>query len=306
MEKKVNIISLDQNAISALVRQEADPFWRDVKDTLIAGVEAGKLLCPVPPETIAETIPCPRETRIKIRDLQTRLSAGLFFKSFGAIEGEETLALVRPGGLRPFPYERGVWHSVEDDALAKAKAVEIEAGKNHMRVRMDAFVPSPGQEKLNVRELRREIIRSRAGDFFRQIERLIHGQPLDPIEYLFLNLCRYLVVHGITRSELEQLREKILTHEWEAIPLLTFHAALSALLDYDSLRAKHPRKYDVNDETDKLRLSTALHCSAMIITEHTMAALVERLENELGQVLEVFALSERMEIKAALNTALAA
>jgi hypothetical protein len=56
--------------------------------------------------------------------MQQELSLGFSFKLFSVIEGEATLALVRPG-VSTCPYERIVWHSVEDDALAQAKAKEM-------------------------------------------------------------------------------------------------------------------------------------------------------------------------------------
>lgn len=300
----MRIVSLDQNAISILVKNERDPFWQDLRQQLLAGVKVGKLLCPIPQETIAETIPMLRESRIKIRDLQQELSLGFSFKPFGAIEGEETLALVRPG-VSTFPYERIVWHSVEDDALAQAKAKEIQDGKDAMRRRMAAFVPAPDQGKLTVNEIRSEVIASRAGSFYRQVERLLAGQPLDPTDDLQFELCRFLVSHGITKAELEQLWEKIRTREWEAIPLVYFAAALGALLDHGRNQKTQPRKYDANDEADIRRVAIALHCSAMMITEKSMACLVRRLESECGVSLDVFAMNEREAIKAALETALA-
>src|SRR2546425_10526971 len=127
----MKIISLDQNVVSNLVKSGGEPFWRDLREQLLAGVKSGKLLCPIPKETIVETIPCSRENRIKIRNLLQELSLGFSFKPFGAIEGEETLALVR-SGVSTFPYERIVWHSVEDDALAHDKTKEIQDAKDVM------------------------------------------------------------------------------------------------------------------------------------------------------------------------------
>ncbi|MGA3145335.1 MAG: hypothetical protein ABSF10_20230 [Verrucomicrobiota bacterium] len=299
----MRIISLDQNVISYLVKNDHESFWQDLREKLLAGVKAGKLLCPIPKETIFETIPCSRDVRIKIRDLQHELSLGFSFKPFGVIEGEETLALVRPS-ISTFPYERIVWHSVEDDALAQAKAKEIRDAQGLMRQQMDVFVASPGQDKLTVKEIRSRVIASRAGSFYRQIERLLADQPLDPADDLQFELCRYLVSRCITKAELEQLREKILMHEWEAIPLIFFAAALGALLDHGRAQKMQPRKYDVNDETDICRIAIALHSSAMIIMEKSMAYLVKQLEKEWGESLDVLAINEHEAIKANLEMAM--
>jgi hypothetical protein len=273
-----------------------------LREQLFAGVKSGKLLCPIPKETIAETIRMLRENRIKIRNLQQELSLGFSFKPFGAIEGEETLALVRPG-VSTFPYERIMWHSVEDDALAHDKAKEIQDAKDVMWRRMDTFVPAPDQGKRTVKEIRSHIITERAGSFYRQVERLIAGQPLDPADDLQLGLCRFLASRGITKLELEQLREKILTHEWEGIPLVFFAAALGALLDHGRIRG---RKYQVNDEPDIFRVAIALHSSAIMITEKSMSYLVRQLEKEGGESFGVLAMNERDAIKTRIEMALAA
>jgi hypothetical protein len=201
------------------------------------------------------------------------------------------------------PYERIVWHSVENGSLAQAAAKEIEDGLDLMRRRMDTFVPAPDQGKRTVKEIRSHIITERAGSFYRQVERLIAGQPLDPADDLQLGLCRFLASRSITKLELEQLLEKILTHEWEAIPLVFFAAALGALLDHGRIRG---RKYQVNDETDIARIAIAMHSAAMMITEKSMAYLAKQLEREMGGSLDVFAINERDAIKASLEMALAA
>lgn len=293
----MRIVSLDQNVVSNLVKNGSDQFWRDLREQLLAGVKAGKLLCPIPKETIAETIPCSHDVRIKIRDLQHELSLGFSFKAFGMIEGEETLAMVRPN-ISTSSYERIVWHSVEDDALVQAKSKEIRDNKNLMRRRMDAFVSAPGRDKLTVKEIRSEVITSRAGSFYRQIERLLADQPLNPTDDLQFELCRFLVSRGITKAELEQLREKILTHKWEVIPVVFFAAALGALLDHGRIRG---RKYDVNDETDICRIAIALDSADMLITEKSMAYMVKQFEKEWGENLNVFGINECEAIKAKLE-----
>src|ERR1700722_12773562 len=221
----MRIISLDQNVISNLVKNDRDPWWRDLRDKLLDGVKSGNLLCPIPKETIAETVRCSRDLRIKIRDLHDELSLGFSFKRFGNIESEETLALVRPS-CSTIPYERIVWHSIEDEGLMQCKANEILEAQHLMRQRMDAFVAPPDHNGLTIREIRQSVLTSRAGSFFRQVERLMSGHPLDPTDDLQFDLCRFLEARGITKTELAQLRDKILTHEWEAIPIVFYGAAL--------------------------------------------------------------------------------
>lgn len=293
----VKIVSLDQNVISNLAKNGRDPFWRDLRERLISGVKAGKLLCPVPMETLAETAACSRDFRIRIRDLHQELSFGYFFKNYDKIEGEESLALVRPG-LRLWPYERGRWKAVEDDGVNQALAKRIRDDQETMRRRMKVFSPPADLHKLTVKEIRAGVLAERCGSFYRQVERLLAGQPLNPADDLQIDLCRYLVSQRITKTELEQLLEKILTHAWEAIPLVTFAAALGALLDHGRIRG---RKYDVNDEVDICRAAIALHSADMMITEKSMAYLAQQFEKEWGESLGVFAITEREQIMTALE-----
>lgn len=296
----MKIFSLDQNVISKLVKNGHEQFWRDLREQLLAGVKVGKLICPIPKETIVETIPCSRDVRVKIRNLSHELSLGFSFKPFGVIEGEETLALVRPR-VATDPYERIIWHSVEDDVLVAARLEEMREAQTLMRRQMDAFVAPPGQDKWTVEEIRSRVIESRAASFYRQIERLLSDQPLDPTDDLQLGLCRFLVSRGITKAELEQLREKILTHKWGAIPLVFFAAALGALLDHGRIRG---RKYQVNDELDIQRVAIALHSDAVMIIENSMSYQVKQFEKEWGENLNVFGIKDRDAIKAKLEMVL--
>lgn len=208
---------------------------------------------------------------------------------------------MRPGPT-PCPFERGIWHSVEDDALNQTVAKQIRDGHELMRRRLHAFVPLVDQQKRAVEEIRCSVLASRAGSFYRQVERLVVGQPLDPTDDLQIDLCRFLVSQGITKAELNQLLDKILSHEWEAIPLVFFAAAMGALLDHGRIRG---RNYYVNDEIDIQRIAIALHSAAVMITEKSMAYLVKQLEKELGESLGVVAITERMQIMTALEHILA-
>lgn len=300
--ESMKIISLDQNVISNLVKQkDSDVFWGELAELLTTGVDQEKLLCPIPKETIVETIPCVRENRIKIRDLQQRLSRGFSFKTFELIEAEKTLALVRPA-QNPFPYERIVWHSVENDVLAYKQREVLSKGRQRMVDRMNAFVDPPGRKELSFRVVRDGILLERASSLCHQLEGLINGQPLDESDPLHINLCQYLLDQGITEVELNRLLEKIENLSWDAIPLLFFHAALGSLLEFDMLRG---RKYKVNDEIDRFRLSVGLHASDIVITDASMTHLARRLEVEFGMELGVFAMMEHDAIKTELRSALA-
>ena len=65
-----------------------------------------------------------------------------------------------------------------------------------------------------------------------------------------------LQVHSVSVTELANLADKILSHEWEAIPVLCFHTLLHARIEEDIL--KSGRKFDANDLLDVLRLAVAI------------------------------------------------
>ena len=101
------IISLDQNAISFLERrQEAGQPWPKIKSLLIAGVDAGRIICPTPHETVWESTSLPKNPYRRVKELQSQLSCGVSFKSFSRLLAEETLAVVR-AGVDITPWEPG-------------------------------------------------------------------------------------------------------------------------------------------------------------------------------------------------------
>src|SRR6266536_1261913 len=92
-------ISLDQNALCYMEPRAGtiiSSSWSAIRTLLISGVDAGKVVCPLPSETVWESAPLARERYERVRALQNRLSGGVAFKPFSRVIAEETLALVRP------------------------------------------------------------------------------------------------------------------------------------------------------------------------------------------------------------------
>ena len=65
------------------------------------------------------------------------------------------------------------------------------------------------------------------------------------------------------------------------------------------------RKYHPSDEIDVCRLATAIHSSAITITENSMAYLARQIEEELGVDLEVLSISDQEAIATTLKEAMA-
>ena len=197
----MKIVCLDQCAISGLVKfSEKDKFWRDLLGLLRSGAKTGCLICPLPLETIVETIPCNSELRLNIRNLQQELSGGIEFKSYSEIVGEETLSLVRPS-FEPIAYKKFVWSRVEDDALAKRQLEIWNTGKRTAEEMNAAFVDPPERKSLSVGEIHREILLEQVRSLYRHVEHLILEKKLDPKNDLSLEICQILLREKITINE---------------------------------------------------------------------------------------------------------
>lgn len=262
----MTIICLDQCAISALAKSDrsSEELWR-IKETLIEGAEKLDLICPIAAETIVETTGLrSAEERINIYRLHTKLAdAGLdgphlAFKNMWKMIEEETLALAR-SEPPPSAFELFRWRRIEDDQLASETWRGVLEDKQRMIERVKAHAamqtnkPTIAFSKKGI-----ALAEQHAAHVFRQVERLIAGQEPDKHDHMGYDLALYLREKGITRSELEKLKQDILYHRWEFIPVVLNRTQLTAQLEADFYRDKTPRNYNVNDEIDIPRLSVGL------------------------------------------------
>lgn len=269
---------LDQNVISMLARAET-PFWRSTRERMVQAADNGKLVCPIPPETMLETLGCRLETRIAIRDLSLRLSRGVFFKPYFSMLAEETLALVRPE-MTTCPVEPGNWNdNIEDSRLVEVVVQDIKAWKAKAEQRVVQMTDPIPTDNFSHKDLYYEICLSRAQDFRKQIRKLILGQSPDP-NSIFIDVCRYLEREKITQEELNELFKAVTNRVWDSIPLLCFHSKLSTVAQHQmSTGGKYncnPRKYSANDEWDRTRLAVGVAYCDVVITENSLAAVVRQ------------------------------
>lgn len=286
-----------------LARGES-PFWLDIIQRLITAADSGRLVAPIPKETIVETLGCRQETRIAIRDISMRLSKGLFFKQYFTILAEETLALVRPQMLTS-PVEIGNWNdNIADGPLVETTYQDITSWKNVVEQRVGKLKDPIPTDGFSHKDFYDAICISRAQDFSKQIEKMISGQLPDP-ESLFIDLCNYLANEMVTLKELEALKQAILKGTWDSIPVLSFHSQLSAISEQQmstgGKKTCNPRRYSANDELDRTRMAVGLAYSDLVITENPLAAVIRQCGIDEVMEVKVLGVSEEESIAAAIT-----
>ncbi len=271
----MKVIYLDQCAISGIALPSENPIWSDIRSLLLENIQRQHLVCPIPAENIVESWTLSKRDRIAVQDWSNRLSGGLFFKTYWEIELQETLALIRPE-TSLFPYKQGQWINAENDLLASARADSVSNTKKQMDDRYRAFVNPPERETVSFEECWNGIRRERVQRFYIQLNRMLNNESIDLEDHFAGSLCQGLSHNGITANELRELIERLMNHEWEAIPLHHYHSRIAAKFEYECLRIK--RQYNANDEIDRDRAAVALHTSDVFVTDKGNARLSREVD----------------------------
>ena len=210
---------------------------------------------------------------------------------------EETVALAR-SEPPPTAFELIRWRRIDEDQLAKETWEEVTAGKGRMIERIKAHRLQPADGKPVFEKTRKGAVLAseHASHVFRQITRLLEGEPLQESDHMGYNLAVYLKEQHISRPQLEKLREDILHHRWETIPVIFSRTQITAQLEAGYRCEKAPRKYDVNDEFDVPRISVGLSSADLIITDAAMAQVCRSAKIEEWPRTKVFAIREAAEI----------
>jgi len=294
------IVCLDQCAISQLARSDREGgSIGQLKDALVHGVQELKLICPVANETIVETTGIKSaEQRLKIYDLHSRLAGPqvggplLAFKNMWKMINEETLALARSQDP-PSPFELLRWRRVDDDRLAAETWRGVVEGKERMLERVRSHkLAHPGKPLIKSAKKDVVLATEHAGHVYRQVERLLAGKEPHEDDQMGYELALYLRRQRVARDELEKLKQDILHHRWEAIPVVFNRTQLTARLETDCLKSHMPRGYNVNDEFDIPRLSVGLWSADVIITDSAMSELCRAVKTDRWSSAKVFAIRE--------------
>ena len=291
------VISLDQNAASGLAMQRSDDDWQHLHDVLTAGLQSGLLVCPIPSETELETVPCRPESRRAIEETFAELSYGIRLKTYWEQLNAESLALVRSGvdlcPLSPPPQQESEGSGISQDDASYLKSTR--------QARLDAFEHMPEQTDLSTAEILESISLARAGDFYRNLGNMLKGAPLDPRDFMTAGICAYLVKNDITADELVAMRDAVIHHKWDAIPVLYYHSLLSAWAEHGYLRGKAAT---ANDEVDRTRTAMALFSADYFLTDSAMAELCKKAKTAQISPTKVFTVRDRKDMTADLEATL--
>jgi hypothetical protein len=306
------IVCLDQCAISALARSSTTGgAIGELRKTLLDASEKLKLICPVAPETIVETTGLKSsEHRILMYELHSALADARLggpvwsFKSMWKMIKEETLALARCE-LPPSAFELIRWSRIDEDELAAETWRGVVEAKQGMLERVQSHPLTPVEGTPTLKATSAGIVLEHVAHAYRQIERLLAGEALDPKDHMGYEVAQYLQEKGVTKTQLEKLVQDILCYRWENIPVIYNRTQLAGQLEADYRSAGNPRNYNVNDELDIPRLAVGLSSADVIITDAAMAQICHTLKTNRWTETKVFAVRDAEEFLAYLESALA-
>jgi len=285
------VISLDQNVVSFLERPpKVAPAWTNIKSLLVAGASAGKIVCPIPHETAWESILLSDERYQRIKKLQTDLSLGFSFKSYVRLLCEEVLALVR-SDVDLNPFVTGNWHDFCDRFRYPAAQVGYLKMKKDVAEKMDAVPVIYENQNLTVTQLEKLIHKKDSFDLYNNLERLKAGQALSPTCVCTADICEFLKRNSISHDEIERLKQLVLHHKYEAIPIHFYYNRLVAQFEFDVLHGG--RKQEINDVDDLTRAATALWGAQIYVCDAEMAEACKKVKIPAIQTVPTIVFSTR-------------
>jgi hypothetical protein len=289
-EPKTMIISLDQNVISLLLENSSrvNPAWSKIKSLLIAGTSAGKIVCPIPYETAWESMPLSDYHYQQTKKLQTDLSLGFSFKSYIRLLGEELLALVRPD-VNLSSFESGNWHNLCEH-LRPSQNEFISAKKSAIE-KMSAIPINYENKKLTFAELEKHIHKQDSFDLYNNLERLKTGQALAPTCACTTDISDFLKRNNISHDEIERLKQLVLHHKYEAIPIHFYYNRLVTQFEFDLLHGG--RREEAGDMYDLPRTATALWGAQIYVCDAEMAEICRRTKISKLRTVPTIVISAR-------------
>ena len=270
----MTITYLDQNAASYLALAKPGSQWEAIRSALVDAFEQRRLVCPMPVETLVESAPCDRATRIAIEDFFNSVSGGTRFRSYSEILIDKTLALVRQHHDAVAFATVGSGWGARDEAARITKELHSHA-RNRMRQRIKANTFPSGAADMSPDEIFRSCSLDRCGVLWRDLQKFAAVPTTLISEYEIPWLMSGLIAQGLTTVEAERLGEAVRYHKWEAIFVNFFDLMLGGRWDHDKLHGQRPN-YQPNDEIDRWRAAVALGHSDLFITDPYMADLCRR------------------------------
>ena len=228
----------------------------------------------MPAETLLESAPCDRSTRIAIEQFFHSVSGGKRFRSIFDILVDETLALVREDHSVVAIAPMGSGWGGRDEAARIARESHSQI-REDMKRRVEEYASTSRDEDMPIKDILHRTSLERCGMFFRDLQKFAAiPRPADAV-YEVPWLMSGLITLGLTLAEAWQLGEAVRLHRWEAIPVNYFDLLLGSRWEHDSMHGQRPN-YEPNDEIDRRRAAVALGHSDLFITDSYTADLCRR------------------------------
>lgn len=285
MERRPKLVSLDQCYLRFLLRPppNGNGFVR-LRKTLSNAVNAKKVFCPAHvQETIYESVVLPESDRDAIIDLQNELSKGLCFVPFFDILADSTLKLARPSH-RILPLDVGRI-AFRQGAELKALADEIREAKAAAvaRAEQTPYPPSSYREGAGLQGIYQALSRERAASMYRIVAAISSTGSIQTGKQEWegaQHVGEFLVSQKVTKDECATLKEAVINHDWERIPVYFNHTVLFAKVERDGIEVG--RRFTMNDHPDILRVAVALKYSDAITCDTFVKEAIRQVgfENE--------------------------
>jgi len=297
ISNRIRVLSLDQCFLSELaLNRRNESRIAVLKAAILGAVSCGKLVCPAHvQETIFESTLLPERERDRVLAFQNEISCGLAFLSFTDLLGLETLLLVRPT-VQIVPYRiqpLRIGKSVDLKKLAS----ENRAAKAAALARADQvpYPPKSYDPNDQLADFFRKVSRERSASMYRITKAILGSGTVNTRrqEWEFaVPVGKFLLQEGIANSECHNLLAKILSHEWEIMPIIGFHTLLWAKIEQDMQKAD--RVFKVNDQLDILRLAVALQYADAVACDTPMKDAIR--QTRLDEAVTVFSMREVSEL----------
>jgi hypothetical protein len=245
-----------------------------IRDKLTAAFSAGRIICPMPTETLVESSPCETQVRIAIENLFRNVSNGERFLVIWDLIIDETLRLARPSHVI-YPFGAiGAGRGRRDEAAKIAREANA-VGREKMRQQIVAYTFAPGAADRTPEEIFRSGIKDRCGIFWCDLKKF-GADPTTPVsDYEWGWLMDGLMRHNLTTAEASKIGEAVRLCKWERIAVNHFDLLIGSRWDHDHLHGQRPH-YHANDEIDRWRSAVALCYSDLYITDGYTADLCRR------------------------------
>jgi hypothetical protein len=232
--KQMRIISLDQNAVCNLAFPP-DSKWVGIRDLLQDGVKSGRLLCPLPAETITESVHLGDTERRRVEEICDELSDGYCIKFFWQLVAESALALVRPG-FEAMPLWKPLHRNRSTEAVNQCSRRAIDREESEIETVVNSLPVPPKLKGFTVREATFMAAKEWLGTVRSYLNRLRNGHMVGDEHFVIQQICRTFIENDVTDREITNLLEDIRNWNWLQIPALFCFFLFDGVVLYDLLQ----------------------------------------------------------------------